>query len=344
MPKHHRHGSLMARDTVTTEDLAKGPSVEIIYQFPNNTWLENLAVRSNALASQSLVRKANADSGAIKGQVLVTVMTSPDLYLIDPTNRQPVLVHSFTNHLGLLGIVELQHDVFCVIAGNYSQQTNTNTPGAWDIYCVNMLLHPPAVVHSAHLPKAVLLDGMDVLNASEGLLLVGDAGAGILYRVCVHSGAVEVVIEDPTMKPTPGNPVGIDGIKIRDKTLYFTNPCEKTFVKIPLHDNGTAAASSEVVAKGAEVDDFVFDNAGNGYMSVFSSHGIGLVASNATNIHVVANSSTALAGPTACRFGRMPSDSNMLYVSTNGGLGVGPGPAMPGGTLSRVSMARYIRS
>ena len=269
-------------------------------------------------------------------------MTSPDLYLIDPINRQPVLVHSFTDHLGLLGIVELQHDHFYVIAGNYSQQTNTNTPGAWDVYCVNMNIHPPAIAHTAHFLNAVLLDGMAALSANEGLLLVGDAGAGVLYRVHVDTGVVEVAIEDPIMKPPQGSPVGIDGIKIRDKTLYFTNAPEKLLVKIPLHDNGSAAGSPEVISKAWEVDDFTFDIAGNGYMAITYSDEIGRVASMGAKTSVVAHSPSALAGPTACQFGRMPWDSEMLYVSTNGGLGVGPGPVMPGGTLSRVSMAGYI--
>lgn len=325
MPEHHRHGSLMARDTATTADLGNGPTVEVIHRFPNNTWVENLAVRSN-------------------GQVLITVMTTPDLYLIDPTNPQPVLVHSFTNHLGLLGIVELRHDVFYIIAGNYSLHTNTNTPGAWDVYGVNMGVHPPAVTHTAHFPNAVLLDGMDVLSINEGLLLIGDGGAGVLYRLCVHTGVVEVAIADPTMKPPKGNPVGIDGLKIRDKALYFTNAPKGLLIKIPLHDNGTAAGSPQVIAKGWEVDDFTFDVTGNGYMAITFSHEIGRVASAGATLSIVANSSTNLAGPTACKFGRMPWDSDMLYVSTMGGLAVGPGPSRPGGTLSRVSMRQYIGS
>lgn len=84
------------------------------------------------------------------GQVLVTVLTSPDLYLIDPAHPQPVLVHSFSGYLSLLGIAEVQHDNFYMIVGNYSQPTNTNTPGSWNLYHVNMHVQPPNVRLSAH--------------------------------------------------------------------------------------------------------------------------------------------------------------------------------------------------
>lgn len=81
-----------------------------VWVFPNGTWLENLAVRSS-------------------GQILTTVLSSPDLYQVDPTGSHcPTLVHHFPNVLGLLGIAEIRQDVFAVAAGNYSTQTG-NTPG-----------------------------------------------------------------------------------------------------------------------------------------------------------------------------------------------------------------------
>ena len=267
-------------------------------------------------------------------------MTTPDLYLIDPSSPQPVLIHSFTDHLGLLGIAELRHDNFYVIAGNYSQPTNTNTPGAWDVYNVNMDVHPPAVKLSAHFPNAILLNGMAVLNASEGLLLlIGDAGAGVVYSLSADTGAIKVVIDDPTMKPPSGDPVGIDGVQIFDNTLYYTNPYQQSLFKIPLRADGTAASSAELVATGWEVDDFAFDNVGNGYMAITFSNEIGQVQNPGANMSIVAGSPSQLVGPTACKFGRMPQDKDMLYVTTTGGLGIGDASVKPGGMLSRVDMA-----
>lgn len=283
---------------------------------------------------------------SIAGQVLVTVLTSPDLYLIDPAHPQPVLVHSFSGYQSLLGIAEIQPDNFYVIVGNYSQPTNTNTPGSWNVYHVNMHVQPPNVRLSAHFPEANLLDGMAVLSAEDGLLLVGDAGAGVVYRLNVHTGATAIVIDDPTMRPPAGAPVGIDGVQIRDNTLYFTNAPKGLFVSIPLKADGTAAGPAEVLATGLEVDDFTFDNTGNAYMSVTFSNemaklqsGISGGANVSDAAHVA--SENMLAGPTACKLGRLETDREMLYVTTTGGLGIADGSSKPGGTLSRVNIRRF---
>lgn len=86
-------------------------TTNVTWQFPNETWIENISVRSN-------------------GQILVTLLTTPDLYQVDPFGEaKPKLIQRFPNALGLLGITELEEDVFVVVAGNYSLKTGTNTPG-----------------------------------------------------------------------------------------------------------------------------------------------------------------------------------------------------------------------
>lgn len=186
---------------------------------------------------------------------------------------------------------------------------------------------------------------MAVLNAEDGLLLVGDAGAGVVYRLNVHNGAIAVVIDDPTMKPPTGRPVGIDGIQIRDNTLYFTNAPKGLFVGIPLKADGTAAGPAEVLATGLEVDDFTFDNTGSAYMSVTFANEMAKLQSGisgASNVSDAAHiaSENMLAGPTACKLGRLETDKEMLYVTTTGGLGIADGSSKPGGTLSCVDIGR----
>ena len=63
--------------------------VRTTYQFPNETWVENIAVRSS-------------------GQLLVTIITSPDLYQVDLFSSAPAsLVHSFPHAQSTLGITEV---------------------------------------------------------------------------------------------------------------------------------------------------------------------------------------------------------------------------------------------
>ncbi|KAG6991200.1 hypothetical protein G7Y79_00055g089760 [Physcia stellaris] len=294
-----------------------GSTIQATHQFPPNTWLENLAVRSN-------------------GQVLVTLVTSPDLYLVDPSKPDPVLVHKFTNHLSLLGIAELEHDIFYVIAANYSQPDNHNTPGACAVYQVDMCKSPPSVALVAHFPKAVFLNGMAVLSKRDKLLLVGDAGAGVIYRLDAKTGDIAVVMDDPLMKPPKGAPVGLDGVQIRDKNLYYSNAPLGLLVRTPLCANGTAAGPAKVILRDVEIDDFTFDAAGQIYLAVFFKNLIMRLTIGDTNATSIAGPSKWLAGPTACKFGRDKAGDNMLYVTTNGGLGIGDASKMAGGTLTRI--------
>ena len=68
------------------------PVIHEVWQFPNDTWIENLAVRPN-------------------GHLLVTMLNTPELYQVDPLDPgEPALIHKFPRALGLLGIAEVEHD------------------------------------------------------------------------------------------------------------------------------------------------------------------------------------------------------------------------------------------
>ena len=47
---------------------------------------------------------------------------------------------------------------------------------------------------------------------------------------------------------------------------------------------------------------------------------------------------TLLAGPSACRFGRLERDREVLYITTTGGLASNATTPSSGGTLSRVDL------
>lgn len=85
-------------------------TVRNVWEFSNPTWVENIAVRSN-------------------GHLLVTILSSPDLYQIDPTGKPPQLVHTFPQYTGLLGIAEIESDVFAVVTSNVTLATLTSIQG-----------------------------------------------------------------------------------------------------------------------------------------------------------------------------------------------------------------------
>lgn len=157
-----------------------------------------------------------------------------------------------------MGIVEVEHDVFYVIAEGYDQPSNTVTPGLNAVYRVVMCEQPPRIGLVAKFPDAVLLNGIARLSANSSLLLVGDAGAGVVYSLDVGSGETAVVMDDASMKPPKGRLVGLDGMKVQDHNLYFTNAPLGTFVRVPLNGDGTPAGAAEALLTGWVVDDFAF--------------------------------------------------------------------------------------
>ncbi|KAL9577994.1 MAG: hypothetical protein Q9212_006006, partial [Teloschistes hypoglaucus] len=141
---------------------------KLVYQFPNGTWLEALAVRP-------------------AGTILTTLLTSPDLYLIHPdtNNPSPKLIHHFSSHTSLLGITETTPDTFFVIAANYSEEIRSAAPGSSAIYSVhfpNPHTTDPIVSLAANLPRDTIIpNGLTALNAHT--LLVADSRKGNIISV-----------------------------------------------------------------------------------------------------------------------------------------------------------------
>jgi hypothetical protein len=110
---------LMVSGLATPKDSCNVPyPTTLIHEFPNPTWLENIAVRHN-------------------GQILTTSISTSVLYQVDPSQeQQPIPVATVPRSDGLLGIAELEQDVFYVIAGNLSGVTNdalTFSSAVWRI-------------------------------------------------------------------------------------------------------------------------------------------------------------------------------------------------------------------
>jgi hypothetical protein len=300
----------------------KAPT-HVIYEFPLGTWIENMAVRAN-------------------GQLLVTLLNIPDLYLIDPFHaNDTVLVHSFPDALGLSGIAEVTPDIFTVSSSNFSLtgELVPNSAIAWnvDLRGVSLstsnptTLNPaPAVSKIASLSSVAFPNGQCLLSSSSSTVLIGDIKGGVVYRLNTLTGASSAVIANnytaATAQATFGA-AGVNGIHVRDGTLYFTNTGEGIFAKIPVHEDGTPAGNTSVIARALEDDyyddftlrgDFAYLVTGSGN----SVEKVRLDGSGRQTIFAGSLNSTSLAGPTSVAFGRTERDGDVLYVVTSGGLAV----------------------
>ncbi|KAH6672541.1 quino protein amine dehydrogenase beta chain-like protein [Halenospora varia] len=316
-------------------------AVRDVYQFPNGTSLENMAIRAN-------------------GNLLVNVITSPDIYQVNPFNpANPSPVHSFPGNMALLGITEVEPDVFAVIVGNFSAKTIATIPGSYSVWRVDMrsfgceesgkVQTRAAVSKIASIPEGQLLNGMTHISQGSPYVLIADSGLGAVFRLNVKTGQYKIAISDLLMKPeATGVQIGVNGVHISGSNLYFTNSILNGgfFAKIPIHlsgpDAGTATGKVEIVAAIGGGDDFTINSEGNAYVAnVFQNLVQHVTPDGQFRTIAGAINQTILEGVTSVQFGRTAKDKNILYATTNGGLaGTVPGTFLVGGKVVALDVSR----
>ncbi|MCJ1438645.1 hypothetical protein MMC27_008035 [Xylographa pallens] len=298
----------------------------VIWTFENGTWIENLAVRQN-------------------GEVLCTSLSKAALYLVNPFEHVASLVHQFEPTEGLLGISEIENDVFVVASANVSLATSEAYPGSAKMWKIDMaawtLGEPDVVTLIANLTDVVLPDGIATLDNEIGLVLLADAAKGIVWRVDTTTGDYSVAIQDKLF--TTDNkliPLGVDGIHILDDQLYFTNFGNNAFGRVGISANGSATGPIEIIANMTIPDDFAIADNGTAYLagdnSLYRYRQDGQV-----DILVGGPNSLVLEGCTSAQLGRTRMDKNVLYIGTNGGLLAPVDGVIHGGQLVAVNVGLF---
>ncbi len=281
----------------------------LIYQFPNHTWVENLAVRPS-------------------GSLLLTLISTPDLYLIDPlaANPKPQLIHRFNSSSSIFGITETESNTYHLIGSNVDFETGSLTAGSNRIYRVHFpkSSSAPEISVAALVKDAVLLNGLTTLNPTT--VLASDSGLGVVWAIDLKTGVSRIVLKDPLMAPAPGiQQIGINGLRLfRHNTLYFDNYSQALLARVRVNVNGTAAGPVEKIASGAtgiSYDDFALDRDGNAFLTTGPGNSIQEVSTDGSQ-RIIAGSanSTELQEPTSAQFGRTAADGHVLYVTSTGGV------------------------
>ncbi|KAK8137534.1 hypothetical protein PG984_003027 [Apiospora sp. TS-2023a] len=335
---------LVARAAATAESSADTPVeagalhpsksfVETIYQYSVGDWVENIAVRAT-------------------GELLLTLLNTPHVDQIDPSlpDPTPMRVYDFAGvpkATSVLGIAEINPDVFAVAVGNYSIETGGAEPGSWGVWRLDVTggNENTDVQLIADMPEALLLDGMCSLPGSHGGnsekpsdILVGDLRQGLIYHVDTVTGAYRIAVNDTLTAAVPGGPfvaglVGVNGMRTDPddaSTLYFANTGQGVLARVAVDPaSGTATGHSEVVASIMDANTMQYDDFAIRGDDVYLVTGAGnsierlcLADGKPRGRVIVAGhlNSTEIAEPTACAFGRTPADEHVLYVVTGGGL------------------------
>ncbi|KAL6411021.1 Six-bladed beta-propeller TolB-like protein [Ilyonectria robusta] len=280
---------------------------KLIYQFPNVTWLENIAVRSN-------------------GQLLVGFGTEPALYSVEPdsNNPKPTLVYTFPNATAVFGISEVYPDVFAMAVGNFTWRKEAGVWHTWSVWKADFTGDDgPEVSKVTDIGEALWLNGMATVPGASGNVLISDSSLGAIWKLDVNTKKYEIAIQRPEMAPLNFHPyIGINGLRIHRDYAYFLTSNSASAYRIKLSVKGYALPGAKLELIGQYsfgLDDFAIDSDGIIWACTNLNHTVEALGPSG-EYATVAGSSTELtvAGDTSAAFGRGKKDKQVLYVVTSG--------------------------
>jgi hypothetical protein len=289
----------------------KQPTVKTIYQFPNPTWVENIHSLSNGSVLVSIVASAPAELHIVH----------PSLSSAPGTSN---LVHAFTGSNTISGIAEYRPNVFSLIVGNYNLSTGAEN-GSWSVWSADLSSKVPGakakVKKIADVPSATFFNGAAALNPYTVLLAASYDGN--VWAIDTRTGKTAVVLDDESMKATGTGPVkiGVNGLKIHNGYLYYTNSIQNTFNRVKVDPvTGHAIGPFENVAENLYIpDDFDFER-DVAYVAQPLLNEIRKVDKKGVATLVVGGlNDTTVAGVTSVAAGRGKA-RGVVFAGTNGGL------------------------
>ncbi|MCJ1460110.1 hypothetical protein MMC28_010489 [Mycoblastus sanguinarius] len=236
--------------------------LDLIFRFPpQKAAIENIHTQPN-------------------GHLLLTTLHSGDLYTLDPFVQSPQakVIASLPGATGLCGIatVDAMANIYAIGGGEHI--SFGWAPGSVATWVVQIKEDGTSSV-LARVPVDATLNGMDSLPANRQIVLAVDSKGGRVMRINTQTLQVDVAFDDPSLGPSPIFPLGVNGARVRDDYLYFTNSGQGTFARIPIDHNGNKVGDAQVLATLPQpparadnaYDDFIFDHAGNAYVALHSS-------------------------------------------------------------------------
>ncbi|KAL3303764.1 six-bladed beta-propeller -like protein [Colletotrichum asianum] len=256
----------------------------------NNTWFENLAVRSN-------------------GDILATRLNAPEVWLIEPATGKGRALVTIPGVLGTIGITEAALDIFVFGAGNLTISPLDVVPGSLKLFSLDLSRKDPEVELITLMPDAVFINGITPWSATE--VLVADTILGAIYKVNTVTGAYETSLSGPDF-------AGANGVSVQDGYLYYTSSSNQTLSRM-LVNGDLIPGPVKVIYDGTPVDDFVLAPDGTAYVATLGHNQVIRVdAFGSTTSVAGAIDKLDVTGATALRFGSKGMDSRTLYVTTNG--------------------------
>jgi sugar lactone lactonase YvrE len=285
-------------------------NVSTIYQFPNGTWVENLAEMRN-------------------GSILVTLIGKPEVHIVDPRTGSQNLVVAFPAANSVLGITELECDFFAVAVGTL-KPTNEPIEGSFAIWSIDLRGECDAEVDKlVDLKNVSMVNGIAKLNPHT--LLLADSWAGNIVSFNLDTKHYSAAFKQPSLAANFSSPqvppLGVNGLRLHGKYLYYSNNVQSILGRIKLHHR---SSTFELIATGEKVG-------GPDDLAVLRDGSVLLARPAADRIvHVgldgKVGESVRVNGPTSVVLAR-GTEERVVYVSTCGLVG---GLPREGGRVVRI--------
>ena len=153
------------------------PQATTVHRFPNGTFVENLAIRSN-------------------GGIIANILTSPEVAYVDPINpaaEAKIIARFPSPATSVLGIAEAEPDVFYVATGNFSLQlSGPPVNGTGQIWRIDMSKYEECEGENvpvdlvANITDSGLINGITLVPGTKTLLLA-DSIKGLIWRLNVDT-------------------------------------------------------------------------------------------------------------------------------------------------------------
>ncbi|KHN95588.1 Six-bladed beta-propeller, TolB-like protein [Metarhizium album ARSEF 1941] len=301
--------------------LAKYPKIRTLGQLTNGTWLENIVVRSNgAILATQLLNESN----------IWTIKKPESCY----SSLELVTSLPFANaSVGITRITDINGLETYVIAGGNFSNGESPAPGEYTVYTLQFLnkyseefkLRKIAALG----PSSISANGIISSDEYPGVVFIADSFTGLIGRLDVSTGRFQQgVWSYKELKAPPGLRTGVNGVKLYQSHLYWTNSELVAVYKVPITASGWPVpdAVPQLVANlssvASIVDDFVIDSRGNIYSATNLDNTIIFSDVKTGRSKVVAGGlkDFILEGVGALAIGRERHGEILLYGATSGGL------------------------
>ncbi|KAJ5134158.1 hypothetical protein N7448_000819 [Penicillium atrosanguineum] len=278
-------------------------SITQLSNFTNYVDIENSALRPN-------------------GHILLTTFDQGRLYTLNPLSDSPQaeLVASLPGATALCGIAAIANDKFAIVGGVRGHYHYTNET----VYTVDFSMDAvnPSVHAVARLPNASMLNGLSSMPKQPHIILIGDSRLGAIFRVDTTTGISRLAFKhDLLAAPTNASlPIGVNGLKVVDDYVLFTNSARNIFAHIRVSADGLHFGDVEIVARldsssGSDWDDFIVDSAGVAYVAQPDNAIARVMPGGTHSVIAGGGSSEEVKEPTSVQ---LANGGRSIYVTTRG--------------------------